>query len=272
MNAYLLLVAGVIFGSVIAGWLAARRLSRESNESTHLVAVAVIVLGIAWFAGAWFARAYSDTDGFGSDAAGWFAHSGKWHVLLALAMVGHGLALGWQQIPASGIRRYLYFSAVAGVAVLVICRTITIYFLLGDGRRDANGYLRQSADYEFTCGAVALLNYLERFRGATNLTERAVACACRVTAEGATTADIVRGARHFGVSNATARVLTMPDLERQRLPVIVSVSTLPGLHHATLLVNLDSERAWFIDPAYGWWNTTRPRFKEIWYGKTVVFD
>ena len=31
------------------------------------------------------------------------------------------------------------------------------------------------------------------------------------------------------------------------------ISTLPSMHHATLLVRLDADRAEFVDPAYGKW-------------------
>jgi predicted double-glycine peptidase len=117
-----------------------------------------------------------------------------------------------------------------------------------------------------------LLNYLEKYRGQTCLTERELSRACGVTVEGTTTFALVRAAHDYGLTNATACVLTMEQLERSQLPVIVSVSTLPKVHHATLLIKLDADRAWFIDPAYGKYDIARSRFKEIWYGKTVLMN
>jgi ABC-type bacteriocin/lantibiotic exporter with double-glycine peptidase domain len=119
---------------------------------------------------------------------------------------------------------------------------------------------------------VALLNYLERYRQHSPLTEREVSRVCGVTAEGTTTSALVDAARQFGLTNATARVLTLAELDRTRLPVIVSISTLPTVHHATLLVSLDENEAGFIDPAYGTWKISRERFRQIWYGKTVRFE
>jgi hypothetical protein len=81
---------------------------------------------------------------------------------------------------------------------------------------------------------------------------------------------LVKAARYFGQTNATARVLTLTELEKSQLPAIVSISTLPTVHHATLLIKLDAEHAAFIDPAYGPWEVSRARFQEIWYGKTVL--
>jgi predicted double-glycine peptidase len=82
----------------------------------------------------------------------------------------------------------------------------------------------------------------------------------------------VKAAHQFGLTNATARMLTLAELQPAKLPAIVSVSTLPSVHHATLLVSLDAERANFIDPAYGKWSVSRARFQEIWYGRTVLLE
>lgn len=208
----------------------------------------------------------------GATLAEWFAHSGKWLVLLTAAAFGHGLILGSGQIPPTRARKLVYFSAVLGIAGLVFWRTVPVYFLLGDGKRDASNLVRQSADYEYTCGAVALLNYLEQFRGAKNLTEREVSRICGVTTEGSTTSALVRAAQHFGLTNTTARVLGWSELERQKLPAIVSISTLPQVHHATLLVRLNEKTAEFIDPAYGRREIPRDRFQQIWYGKTILLE
>ena len=67
-------------------------------------------------------------------------------------------------------------------------------------------------------------------------------------------------------------MLTLAELGKSRLPAIVSISTLPTVHHATLLIKLYADRAYFIDPAYGWWDVPRSRFQEIWYGKTVLLE
>jgi hypothetical protein len=272
LAAYLIQLAGIIFLASAAGRLAGRWLPAGGGKLSLKAASVLTGLGILWLATAWLARPYADTDRTGAELAGWFALSGKWLVLLAAVMCGHALASRLKQIPPAGLRRGFYFAALCGLLALIILRTVPIYFLLGDGKRDADGFMRESADYEYTCGAVALLNYLEKYRGVNGLTERDVSKACGITAEGCTTSALVRAARGYGLTNATARVLDWPELEKIKLPAIVSVSTLPQVHHATLLIKLDAERAYFIDPAYGKQDITRERFKEIWYGKTVLLE
>ena len=254
------------------GWRLGRRCSGRNVHLSLRAAGTVIGFGLFWFVGAWLARSYADTDDIGSPLAEWFAYSGQWLVLLAATGFGNGFIFGAKQIPAAPWRTALYFASIIGIVGLVIWRTMPVYFLLGDGQRDADHFVRQSAKYEYTCGAVALLNYLEQFHGTKNLTEREVSKICGVTTAGTTSAALVRAAHHFGLGNASARVLNWRELEEQKLPVIVSISTLPQVRHATLLIRLDEKSASFIDPAYGSWKISRERFQQIWYGKTVLLE
>ncbi len=256
--------------TLFLGWRLGQSRQRHAAEISPRAAGIFLALVVLWFVTSKLARSYADTDGFGAELAEWFAHSGRWLALLGAMMFGHGWICGTGQTPKPKARRIFYFVAVWGMAALVISRTVPVYFLLGDGRRDTNGCLRQSKQVEATCGAVALLNYLERYAQHTPLTEREVSRVCGVTEEGTTTSALVKAARYFGQTNATAQVLTLAELEKSRLPAIVSISTLPTVHHATLLIKLDNDRAYFIDPAYGFWDVTRARFQEIWYGKTVL--
>lgn len=254
------------------GWRLGRRKRGRKEKLSPVTAGIMVGLGVFWFVAAQLARNWADTDNPVAALAEGFAHSGKWLVLLGAMLFGHGWICGVGQVPAVRSRRTIYYVAVLGVAALVVFRTIPVYFLLDAGRHDENGFLRQSEKYEFTCGAVALLNYLEQYRHHPPLTERAVSRVCGVTAEGTTTSALVNAAQQFGLTNATARVLTLAELDQTRLPVIVSISTLPTVHHATLLVSLDEKEAGFIDPAYGSWKISRERFRQIWYGKTVRFE
>lgn len=272
MISYLVTITAIIAAAMLAGWRIGHSRQKQNARLSFTISVVLTGLGALWFAAALFARGYADTGGRGTELAEWFAHSGKWFTLLAAALFGHGWICGAKQIPAGKIRRILYFVAVLGIATLAVSRTVPVYFLLGAGQRDASGCLRQSKKIEVTCGAVALLNYLERHQQHPPLTEREVSRICGVTAEGTTTSALVKAARHFGLTNATARVLTSAELEQAKLPVIVSISTLPTVHHATLLLKLDGERAYFLDPAYGYWDLPRQRFQEIWYGKTVLLE
>lgn len=270
MTAYLVTVLGITLVTLLLGWSQARRRQSGDGKLSLVLATAIIACALGWLLAARLTRNYADTDGWGADAAGWFAHAGKWLILLSAMSFGHGWICGAKQIPAGRARRIFYFAAVLGMTTLILSRTVPVYFLLGNGQRDAHGFVRQSERLEVTCGAVALLNYLERYRQHPPLTERELARVCDVTVEGTTTAALVRAARQFGLRDATARVLTTTELEKSPLPAIVSISTLPTVHHATLLIRLDAERADFIDPAYGHWSITRQRFQEIWYGRTVL--
>lgn len=271
MPAYLatIIIAAIAF---VSGWWSGTRHRTANGKISPLVAGLLVAAGIFWLLTAWLARSYSDTDGFGTDAAAWFAQSGKWLVLLAAMFFGHGWICGSRQTPLGFTRRIFYYVAILGVAALVISRTVPVYIFLDAGRRDEAGCLRQSEKIETTCGAVALLNYLERYQHHAPLTEREVSRICGVTPEGTTPSHLVDAARYYGQTNATARVLTLAELERAKLPAIVSISTLPTVHHATLLIKLDAERAWFIDPAYGFRDMTLSRFQEVWYGRTVLLE
>jgi len=272
MISYLVILMGILLVTPILGWQLGRRQKTVNGKLSPLASGILIGSGVLWFVTAKLARNYTDTDGFGVEVAEWFAHSGKWLVLLGALMLGFGWIAGAGQMPMGAARRIFYFTAIFGMTALVIARTVPVYVFLGEGRRDADGYLRQSELIEVTCGAVALLNYLERYQHRRGLTEREVSRVCGVTAEGSTTAGIVLAAHYFGLTNATARVLTLPELEQAKLPAIVSISTLPTVHHATLLIRLDAERAWFIDPAYGLRDLPRERLQQIWYGRTVLLE
>jgi hypothetical protein len=270
VTAYLATIIGIALAAFGTGWFMGRKCRGRNEKLSPVMAAVLIGLGAAWFVAAQLARNHADTDKFGSEFAEWFAHAGKWFVLLFAVVFGHGRIFGASQTPAGKVRRIFYFVAVLGIITLIIARTMPIYFLLDAGARDDQGCLRESEKFEVTCGAVALLNYLERYAHHAPLTEREVSQACGVTAEGTTTTVLVRAAKSFGLTNATARMLTLEELEKSPLPVIVSISTLPTVHHATLLIELEGGRAYFIDPAYGFRDLSVQRFQEIWYGKTVL--
>ncbi len=272
MTVYLATILSLAAAALAAGGYGGRRRGDCSGRLSLPAAGMLVALGLAWFLVARLARTYADTDGWGADFAEGFAHSGKWLVLLTALLFGHGWICGSRQAPVGTARRIFYYVALLGMMTMVAARTVPVYFLLDAGRRDANGYLRQSEKVEVTCAAVALLNYLERYQGHPPLTERDVSRVCGVTAEGTTTAGLLQAARSYGLTHATARVLSFAELQSARLPVIVSISTLPTVHHASLLVKLDAQHADFLDPAYGHWEVSRERFQQIWYGKTVMLE
>jgi uncharacterized membrane protein YhaH (DUF805 family) len=263
VTVYFITLAGVMLCATASGWWLGRRSPARNDKHTFKFAGLVIGLAILWFATALLARFHADTDRPGATLAEWFAHAGKWWILLVAVMFGYGLAYSRKRVPRAWSSRVLYFGTLLVLVGLVIYR---------DGSRDANGYLRQSPNHEYTCAAVALLNYLEQYHGLKGLTEREVSQKCGITTEGATTAALVRAAHRYGLTNARARGLSLTELEQLGRPAIVFISTLPKVHHATLLVKLDADQAHFLDPAYGRWSLPRDRFREVWYGRTVLLE
>jgi hypothetical protein len=272
VTVYFLTLVGVMLCATASGWRLGRRFPARENQISFKSTSAVLGLVTLWFVCAWLARFHADTDHPSAALAEWFAHAGKWWVLLGAVMFGHGLACGRKQVPRPWPGRVLYFGALLVLTGLVLYRTVPVYFLLGDGNRDADGCVRQSANHEYTCAAVALLNYLEQYRNSRRLTEREVSQRCGITTEGTTTAALVRAAHKYGLTNANVRVLNLSELEQLGRPAIVSISTLPRVHHATLLVEIDAQRVHFMDPAYGRWTLPRDRFRQVWYGKTVLLE
>ena len=261
-----------------AGYLTGKRFGPLDQTWQRRFAAAVVGLTVSWFIVGWISRQYAETDKLGWIAAEWFAHRGKWFVILAGTLAALGFTRVVENPPKyknhrrAILRRVLLVTAVALVIGTVIHRTVPIYPWLEAGTRDHSGLLRQSLRYEFTCAPVALANYLERFAGQPPLTEQAISRDCGTTREGSTQSDALQAARRHGLARAECRKLTLADLDERTLPAIVSISTLPGLRHATLLVRLDPSTACFLDPAYGEWSVPRARFEQIWYGKTLVLN
>ncbi len=267
--ATLVLVLGA--GAALGAW--ANRYARGPGALSSRRWGGLILLAFAaWLAVSWAARAYSETARPGWAAAEWWAHAGKWHGFL----VGYAatVLLAWRSVsPGQAVRsRFLLGLLALGLVGLAAYRTLPVFVLLGEGARDASGYLRQSTRHEYACAAVALANYVEQYRGHRPLTEREAARWCRTTVEGTTQSAVLQAARRCGLSKAACRKLSFPELKQRGHPMMVSISTLPAVRHASLLVRLDEEWAWFIDPAYGEWRTPLANFKRIWYGTTVTFD
>jgi hypothetical protein len=240
------LAAGAALGA-LAGCYARRQRMLASRRLGRLILLAFFT----WLAISWAARAYSETGRLGWAAAEWWAHTGKWHVFLAAYVVTAMLALGSAPPGQAARSRFLLGLLALGVVGMVVYRTFPVFALLGDGTRDAKGFLRQSTRHEYACAAVALANYLEQYRGHRPLTEREAARWCRTTVEGTTQSAVLKAALRCGLFQANCRKLDFAGLKQRALPAMVSISTLPGLRHASLLVKLDEEWAWFIDPAYG---------------------
>ncbi|MBA4147731.1 MAG: hypothetical protein H0X66_06415 [Verrucomicrobia bacterium] len=249
-----------------AGSFLGKRFPVSPRTNSFLLIAVVLFLLVAWFGFSWWARGYGDTDKAGWQWAEAWAHTGKWYALLGGALFGIRFAAAGETKRPRGLT--LACALLIGV---VAWRTMPMYFLLGEKQRDRDGYLRQSSRLECTCGGVALANYLEQFCNRT-VSEREITKASRTTWEGSTAANLLYAAQSYGLTNAAVRQLTWDELRELRQPVIVSISTLPQMLHATLLIELNETEAVFIDPAYGRWVITPQYLRHILRGKTILLQ
>jgi len=263
----LLGAAGAGLGAVAGHWA-----RTQPALSSRRLGGLILLAFVSWLAVSWGARLYAETGRPGWGMAEWWGHTGKWRAFLGGYAFTALLALGYERGGSSTRTRALVGLLALGVVGITIHRTFPVFVLLGRGERDPKGYLLQSRRHEYACAAVALANYLEQYRGQDRLTERDAARLCRTTVEGTTKSAVLEVARQRGLAQAACRKVSFAELAQRRLPVLVSISTLPGVRHASLLVRLDEDSAWFIDPAYGSWRTSLPNFKTIWYGTTITFD
>ena len=226
---------------------------------------------LAWLGLAWAARRYAETDAFGWQAAEWFGHRGKWFGF-ALIALGFTTFAAWRK-RATLTRRFAFQICIvcAFILGLTLWRTIPIHFFLQETNRwDEQGHLRQTAEY--TCAPVSLGNLLRTYGKQLGVTERELALLSGTTVEGTALNNLIWAAECFGLRIQQCSVMSLPELERQGGPALVTISTLPTVRHMTLLTGFADEGVHFIDPAYGARTISRERFQEIWYGKTLVFD
>ena len=113
MTAYLTTIIAVAALAFLAGWRWGQRRATRNERLSPLAAGIALALGLFWFLAAWQARIYADTDGAGATLAEWFAHSGKWLVLLA--------AWVWPRLAGSGWSRW-----AARLGVVLVCQVMAV--------------------------------------------------------------------------------------------------------------------------------------------------
>jgi hypothetical protein len=192
----------IMVGASALGALAARHARKQRALSSRRLGGLILLAFVSWLAVSWAARAYSETSHPGWAAAEWWAHAGKWHAFLAGYAFTALLALGYERERSGARARALFGLLALGVLGMTVNRTFPVFVLLGDGTRDAQGYLRQSQRHEYACAAVALANYLEQYRGHPPLTEREAARWCQTTVEGTTKSAVLQAARRCGLPQA----------------------------------------------------------------------
>ena len=231
----------------------------------------ILALLLVWYLSAKLARTYGDRDIPLWPLVEWWAHTGMWYAFMGATVLGMGFAAGSQPVPR-GLWRSLsivvaLLVAIAGTAAL----TMPIYLTMKPcTQRNKNGLIQQSSRH--TCAPTSLANYLERFAGRTNVSERDMARLSGTTIAGTTSSGLLRAARASGLRVVACRTMSMQEIEALNMPVIVSISTVPSVHHATLLWKFEGGNVHLFDPDYGYEVRSREWFQRVWYGKTIVLD
>lgn len=250
------------------GWMGPW-LSRNAARRKTAMAASFLLLAGIWYVLVWFSRVRAETDQPLWEIADWFAHGGKWYAFLMLVSVLCGAAL--RDGTTKGWRRPAAIFVGIACAVLTAWRTTPLYPWIPDAlARDVKGRIRQTTEH--TCGPVSLGNLIERGYARTAPTERELARLTETTIEGTTTRGILAAVRKLGIKIDQCRVMTFAELRALDRPALVSISTLPTVHHATVLLRFDDTHAWFIDPDYGEWRTTIEHAQAILYGKTITLS
>ena len=256
-----LAAAGHLSGRVLARFCGARRSLARS------IMITLVLLPIVIFLSGFAARHLTDTaTPYWRIYEAW-AFTGRWLSLLfcVYAMLAFAVAHeGPSNRKAILITRSL-------VLLVVVLFTMPLWMFLGDGRRDGDGYMRQTRNGQYTCAPVALANYLEQFAGHAPVTERQMARLCRTTLQGTTTANLIRAAQISGLDGARAVMLDTDALHALGQPAIIKISTVPGMRHATLFVNwTPGAGAIIIDPSYGRKLMKPDHFRGSLYGRTLL--
>ncbi|MCC5847808.1 MAG: hypothetical protein JJU29_06905 [Verrucomicrobia bacterium] len=115
---------------------------------------------------------------------------------------------------------------------------------------------------------MALGNLYELHTGEPAPSERTLSRWAGTTWDGTTTLGLIRASRKLGMP---LRVLPPGhELSPSDLPALIEISTLPEVHHATLLVAMDEDRIRLLDPDYGLQEATRAWLERVQKGKILV--
>gem|GEM_PF-4786063 len=223
---------------------------------------------LLWLGSAWGARWIAENVLFGWQIAELYAMRGKWMVFAGCAFGLLGVVA--KRPPLTKTRTVsLVFAEIVLMAVLT-WRTMPIYpWLPRTLERDEQGHIRQSI--EFTCGPVALGNLLEQW-GQPSPHERDLARLSGTTYEGTTMGGLIRAAEANGFAVLHCAPMRVEELKQQEHPVIIQISTLPGLLHATVLTHFSEDGAHAIDPAYGQRTIRLSRLERILTGTALVLQ
>ena len=269
---YIALMLILVSVPLLAGYRwAAERPAALALGPLRAFLIAMLAVGI-WFAFSLWARAYSDTDRPGWAAAEWWAQTGKWYAFVIAALFFLGVAFRREKPPYTRRRVATCSIAVLLVVWLTAWRTIPVYaFLPRTVTRDATGCIRQTVP--FTCGPAALANLAELYgRRGASVTERELARVAGTTWEGTTMGGLIRAAREAGMRVVACRRMSLADLDRQGMPAIVFISTVPSVRHAILYVRTRGDEVEAMDPDRGRIGIPRQRFTEVLYGKALVLQ
>lgn len=251
------LFAGIFFGSGIL---------KAFTRNPVRTSFGLVGLVLLWGGLAWGARLFAESTFVGWRVAECYALTGKWYVFGTFILFMLGVSV--RQVEEKETRQLCLVMLELFVVCMVVQRTLPIYAIMhGESHRDELGHLRQSTQH--TCGPVALGNLMEGW-GIPAPSERELARRAGTTSEGTTVDGMIRAAEASGFEVKSCEPRTVEELQGMTLPIIVRISTtLPGLLHATTLVEFQDDKAHFIDPDYGYRVISVERFEEILTGKAL---
>lgn len=251
---------------VLVGRAFARRI--RLDHANRMAVFAMLGGAVLWFLAGWFARQHADTDGWGWQVAEVFAHRGKWYAFALLGLFGWSMVV-WGGSANPPVGRFVVSGLFLFIVVITVWRTIPVWLWIpGDLHRDDRGAIRQRS--ATTCGPVALANLYEMKTGRVAPSERALTRKAGTTVEGTTTMGMIRAARQLGIHFEEPRNLTREELDQLGGPAILSISTLPTVRHATLLLAIEGDRVLTLDPDYGHYPARREWLERVRYGKVLV--
>jgi hypothetical protein len=257
----------------LLGWLTGRLIaSRPDHRSHQPWVILIICLALAWIATSWLSRFYADSYQVGWTWAAGYAHTGRFISLMALISFGFSYALNAEADRLSGFHQaagwFVFFFSLGWLAY----QSLPAWIFLSDGKRDENGFLRQTREQEYTCVPVSLVNYLEQYRQRPQISERDAARACGTTRGGTPIQGLLRGCQHYGLNEVRTEFISFDELIEGPMPAVICLSTVPGMRHATLMTGVRSNRVAFIDPAYGHWTMPIALVEKGWYGPAIYFE
>ena len=251
---------------LITCMLGPRVLQRRFPKFSPLVLGIVL---ITWFGFTLGAHVLARTHLPGWSLAEGFAHQGVWWSFGWMGFMGLAYLEGVDQTGKAQCSRFALVGLYLICGGLLLVKTIPVYYFLPrESIREPGGYRLQHSSA--TCGPVALGNLYELLTGNQAPSERTLARWAGTTLDGTTNRGLLKAARKVGLP-----LQVLPpghQLTPSDLPVMIEISTLPEVNHATLLLTMNEDSVLLLDPDYGFQPASRTWLTRVQKGKILRPD